>query len=78
VNGDAEKAIKAAARIARKILESRAAELELWRQAREGGASYDAISRGLTLEMAALGMTSEEIKRTGTGPSNVRKRLTRA
>ena len=76
MDDEARQALAAAAKIAQQILELRVAEVELWRQARRTGASYPAISRGLTLEMAGLEMTPEDIERTGTGPDNIRKRLT--
>jgi hypothetical protein len=75
VNEEAKRALAAAARAAQKILELRTAELGFWHNARDTGLSYTAISRGLTLEMARLGMTPDEIDRTGTGPDNIRKRL---
>lgn len=72
---EAKHHIAVAARIAQQILDLRAAEVGAWRRARAAGASFTAISRGLTLEMAGLGMTPEQIERTGTGPDNIRKRL---
>jgi hypothetical protein len=78
VDDEAKDALKVAAWVAKQILELRATELELWRQARDRQVSYTAISRGLTLEMAALGMTPDQIDLTGTGPDNIRKRLAHA